>query len=79
MHTGARDLARGEQPGHLGVTVRIGDDTAAAVMRPRHYRDQLDRRIYPGRRARGGDGGKSDRKVTDGAGIEVNTLVSALT
>lgn len=47
MHTGARDLARGEQPGHLGVTVRIGDDTAAAVMRPRHYRDQLDRRIYP--------------------------------
>ena len=48
VHAGARHLARGEQPGKFGAAVHVGDDAAAAVVRARHHRNRLPRRIDPG-------------------------------
>ncbi len=76
VHPGAGHLARGEQPGQLGLAVHVGDDAAAAVVRARHDRDGLADGVDAGGAARGGDGGEPGLEAVDAAGVEVDARIA---
>ena len=76
VHPGAGHLARGEQPGQLGLAVHVGDDAAAAVVRPRDDRDGLTDGVDACGPARGGDGREPGLEAVDAAGVEVDARIA---
>ena len=65
VHARAGHLARGEQAGKIGAAVHIGDHATAAVVRPRHHRNRLARRVDARRPARRGDRRETAIEVGD--------------
>ena len=78
VHAGAGDLARGVQPGQLGLAVHVGDDAAAAVVRARNDRDGLTDGVDACGPARGGDGREPDLEALDAARVEVHARIAGV-